>query len=139
MTLVAVGALGLVASAARRSSEVTGPASGTISRLQLDGVVDPFIADYLEQGIADAADEGASAVLIEIDTPGGLVSSTRQITQVLNAQVPVLGYVAPSGARAASAGSFVLLSTDVAAMAPARTLAPRRRWGSTGPSGRTRP
>ena len=121
VTLVAVGALGLVASAASAQSSEgsTGPASGTISRLQLDGVVDPFIADYLEQGIADAADEGASAVLIEIDTPGGLVSSTRQITQaILNAQVPVLGYVTPSGARAASAGSFVLLSTDVAAMAP---------------------
>ena len=121
VTLVAVGVVGLVASAASAQSSEgsTGPASGTISRLQLDGVVDPFIADYLEQGIADAADEGATAVLIEIDTPGGLVSSTRQITQaILNAEVPVLGYVAPSGARAASAGSFVLLSTDVAAMAP---------------------
>ena len=79
MTLVAVGALGLVASAASALlGGSTGPASGTISRLQLDGVVDPFIADYLEQnGIADAADEGASAVLIEIDTPA--VSSRRPV------------------------------------------------------------
>jgi membrane-bound serine protease (ClpP class) len=119
-TLVIVGAAGLLTpvASARSSYEIVRP-SDTISRLHLDGVVDPFVADYLEQGIAEATDAGAAAVLIEIDTPGGLVSSTRQITQaILNAQVPVLGYVAPAGARAASAGSFVLLSCDVAAMAP---------------------
>ncbi len=62
-------------------------------------------------------------MLIEIDTPGGLLSSTREITQaILNADVPVVCYVAPSGARAASAGSFVLLSCDVAAMAPSTNV-----------------
>jgi membrane-bound serine protease (ClpP class) len=95
------------------------PAAGSIVRLQLDGAVDPFVSDYLTGGIAEAADAGAAAVLIEIDTPGGLVSSTREITQaILNAEVPVLCYVTPSGARAASAGSFVLLSCNIAAMAP---------------------
>jgi membrane-bound serine protease (ClpP class) len=97
--------------------------AGSVTRLQLDGVVDPFVSDYLVNGIAEAADQGAAAVLIEIDTPGGLLSSTREITQaILNADVPVLCYVAPSGARAASAGSFVLLSCDIAAMAPSTNV-----------------
>jgi membrane-bound serine protease (ClpP class) len=87
--------------------------------LRLEGIFDPFFADHLQNGITQAADSGATAVLIEIDTPGGLVSSTRQITEaILNAEVPVVCYVAPSGARAASAGSFVLLAGHVAAMAP---------------------
>ncbi|MGZ8629578.1 MAG: NfeD family protein [Microbacterium sp.] len=114
VTLVVLGLAGLSSPAAAQSS-----VAGSITRLQLDGVVDPFIADYLVGGIDEAAGADAAAVLIEIDTPGGLVSSTREITQaILNADVPVLCYVAPAGARAASAGSFVLLSCDVAAMAP---------------------
>ncbi len=120
VALVVVGASGLLArSVPTATAQSPGPAAGTIVRMHLDGVVDPFVADHIESGIAQASDEGANAVLIEIDTPGGLVSSTRQITQaILNARLPVLCYVAPSGARAASAGSFVLLSGDVAAMAP---------------------
>jgi membrane-bound serine protease (ClpP class) len=105
------------------SAEGQSSAEGSVTRLQLDGVVDPFVSDYLVNGIAEAADQGAAAVLIEIDTPGGLLSSTREITEaILNAEVPVLCYVAPSGARAASAGSFVLLSCDIAAMAPSTNV-----------------
>jgi membrane-bound serine protease (ClpP class) len=112
MALVVVG---LVTGAAGAQS----PADGSVVRLHLDGVVDPFVSDYLTGGISEAADAGAAAALIEIDTPGGLVSSTREITQaILNADVPVLCYVTPSGARAASAGSFILLSCNNAAMAP---------------------
>jgi membrane-bound serine protease (ClpP class) len=113
--VVSLVTLGLLSSPAAAQA----PTAGSILRLQLDGVVDPFVSDYLTTGIADAAQNDAAGVLIEIDTPGGLVSSTREITQaILNAQVPVLCYVTPSGARAASAGSFVLLSCNVAAMAP---------------------
>ncbi|HEY6566148.1 MAG TPA: nodulation protein NfeD [Actinomycetota bacterium] len=87
--------------------------------LHLDGVVDPFVADYVEGGIERAQSDGDPAVMIEIDTPGGLDSSMRQITQaILNAQLPVICYVAPQGARAASAGAFVLTSCPIAAMAP---------------------
>ncbi|HET9312102.1 MAG TPA: nodulation protein NfeD [Actinomycetota bacterium] len=112
---IALVILGLLAGSAGAQS----PTAGSVVRLHLDGVVDPFISDYLRNGIAEAAEAGAAAVLIEIDTPGGLVSSTREITQaILNAEVPVLCYVTPSGARAASAGSFVLLSCNIAAMAP---------------------
>ena len=114
---LALTVLGLIGHSAPSSAQSSG--QGSILQLHLDGVVDPFVADYLVNGIQEAADSDASAVLIEIDTPGGLVSSTREITQAtLNAQVPVVCFVAPSGARAASAGSFVLLSCDIAAMAP---------------------
>jgi membrane-bound serine protease (ClpP class) len=91
----------------------------TVIHLSLDGVVDPFMANYLRDGITSAQEDGAAAVLITIDTPGGLISSTREITQaILNAGVPILCYVSPPGARAGSAGSFVLMSCPVAAMAP---------------------
>jgi membrane-bound serine protease (ClpP class) len=105
------GLLGGVARAQTGGSTVVG--------LHLDGVVDPLVADYLTGGIARAQDAGAAAVVLEIDTPGGWDSSMREIVQgILNAGVPVLCYVSPQGARAASAGAFILLSCPVAAMAP---------------------
>jgi len=101
--------------------------------LRLDGVVDPFVADYLRSGIAAANDEGAPAVLLTIDTPGGLSSSMREITQaILNSRVPVLGYVSPAGARAASAGAFVLMSCPVAAMAPGTNVGAATPVGISG-------
>jgi membrane-bound serine protease (ClpP class) len=106
---------------------------GTVVQLRLEGVVDPFVANYLKGGIAAAEDRGASAVLLTIDTPGGLDSSMRQITQaILNADVPVVCYVSPEGARAASAGAFVLLSCHVAAMAPATNVGAAHPVGVAG-------
>jgi membrane-bound serine protease (ClpP class) len=97
------------------------PASPSVVRLSLDGVVDPFVADYLRNGIEGAND--ASAVLLTIDTPGGLDSSMREIIQAIQgSKVPVLCYVGPEGARAASAGAFILVSCPVAAMAPATNV-----------------
>lgn len=111
---IACVVVGLFAQAAQAQ-----PAGGSIVGLQLDGVVDPFVADHIAGDIRRAVDDGASAVLLEIDTPGGLDSSMRQITQaILNSTVPVVCYVSPQGARAASAGAFVLMSCPVAAMAP---------------------
>ena len=70
--------------------------SSTIVSLRLSGVVDPFEADYISGAIADAEDEGAAAVLLTMDTPGGLDSSMRDITQsILNSTVPVICYTAP--------------------------------------------
>lgn len=120
-TRLALAASLVVAAGLSLARPATAQSTGTtIPRLQLDGVVDPFVADYLQGAIGRAAeDPGAPAVLIEIDTPGGLISSMRQITQaVLASPIPVICYVAPQGARAASAGAFVLLSCPVAAMAP---------------------
>ncbi len=91
----------------------------TVVRLDLDGVVDPFTASYLESGIEAAETDGASAILLTIDTPGGTDNSMRKIIRaILASPVPVICFVAPEGARAASAGTFILMSCPVAAMAP---------------------
>jgi membrane-bound serine protease (ClpP class) len=105
----------------------------TIVHLRLEGVVDPFTADYVEGAIDSAADDGATAVLLTIDTPGGLGSSMRQIVQsILNAEIPVIGYVSPAGARAASAGAFILLACPVAAMAPGTNVGAATPVGVSG-------
>jgi membrane-bound serine protease (ClpP class) len=93
--------------------------AGAVVEIPLEGVVDPFVADHITREIDRADTGGAVAVLLTIDTPGGLDSSMREITQaILNADVPVIAFVSPAGARAASAGTFILLSAHVAAMAP---------------------
>lgn len=106
---------------------------GTVVAVPVDGVVDPFVADHVERTIADAEDASASAVLMTIDTPGGLDSSMRQIVQaILNAEVPVICYVSPDGARAASAGTFILLACPIAAMAPATNVGAAQPVGLSG-------
>ncbi len=87
--------------------------------LEIRGVINPPVANYLQRALADAAAQNARLVVIQLDTPGGLESSTREMTQALLASpVPVVIYVTPSGARAASAGLFLLVAGHVAAMAP---------------------
>ena len=91
--------------------------------LTLDGAVTPASADYLIRGIERAAAEDAALVIIRMDTPGGLVTSTRDIVNaILAAPVPVAVHVAPEGARAASAGTFITYAAHVAAMAPATSI-----------------
>jgi membrane-bound serine protease (ClpP class) len=95
------------------------PTPAKILRLQIDGEIEPILADYIVHGIDSAAEQHASLVLITMDTPGGLDSSMRTIIQkILASPVPVVVYVSPTGTRAASAGFFILLSADVAAMSP---------------------
>jgi membrane-bound serine protease (ClpP class) len=87
--------------------------------IHLDDTIQPISADYLARGLQAAATQHANAVLIEINTPGGLLDSMRQmVSKVIASPVPVIVYVAPSGARAGSAGFFLLEAADVAAMAP---------------------
>lgn len=87
--------------------------------VQFDGVITPISAMRIIQAIDDAESQGDNLVLIELDTPGGLVASMEKIVKrMLSAELPIVVWVGPAGARAASAGFFVLLSADVAAMAP---------------------
>ena len=87
--------------------------------VSIDGVIHPITTEIVAHALEQARSEGASAVLLEISTPGGLLDATREIVQQLLASpIPVVTYVTPSGARAASAGFFLLEAGDVAAMAP---------------------
>src|SRR4051812_41747477 len=107
--------------------------SGAVVELHLDGVVDPFVANYLSSAISDANTSHAAAVLILIDTPGGLDSSMRQINQaILGSHVPVIGYVSPSGARAASAGTFIMMACPLAAMSPGTEIGAAHPVGVSG-------
>lgn len=90
-----------------------------VLELKLDGEVEPILATYIDEGLQDAAQRHASLVLITMDTPGGLSDSMKDIIQhILVSPVPVAVYVSPTGARGASAGFYILLSADIAAMAP---------------------
>lgn len=87
--------------------------------LHIDGGIGPAMSDYVVRGLDAAADDGAPMIVIQMDTPGGLDGSMREIIRgILRSPVPVITYVAPSGSRAASAGTFILLASHVAAMAP---------------------
>jgi membrane-bound serine protease (ClpP class) len=91
--------------------------------LQVKDAIGPASADFMIRGIAKAAEAGAPLVVIQLDTPGGLDTSMREIIQaILASRVPVAVYVSPEGARAASAGTYILYAAHIAAMAPATTL-----------------
>ncbi|MEA2434713.1 MAG: hypothetical protein QOG54_2170 [Actinomycetota bacterium] len=108
-------------------------ATQQVVSLSLQGVVDPFEASYLTGSIEAAEADGAAAILITIDTPGGLDSSMRDIIKsILNTNVPVICYVSPAGARAASAGTFILLACDVAVMAPGTNVGAASPVGVSG-------
>jgi membrane-bound serine protease (ClpP class) len=95
------------------------PAGPLVLELSLDGEVEPILATYIDEGLADAARRRAALALITMDTPGGLSDSMKDMIQhILASPVPVAVYVSPTGARGASAGFYILLSADIAAMAP---------------------
>src|SRR5580704_3262790 len=109
---------GALASSVDPSSAASSSTSNVVA-LHIDGEIEPVLAEYILRGIEQASREHASLILITINTPGGLDTSMRSIVQaILSSPVPVVTYVSPTGSRAASAGFFILLSADVAAMSP---------------------
>lgn len=101
--------------------------------LRVEGAVDPFVANLVERGVDQARRGGFDAVLLSIDTPGGLDSSMRRIVQaILGSPVPVVCYTEPQGARAASAGTFIMLACPVNAMAPGTNIGAAHPVGVSG-------
>jgi membrane-bound serine protease (ClpP class) len=94
-----------------------------VNHIEVDGVISAATADFIQGAIDRSEAEQASALLIELDTPGGVLDPTKEIVQaLLNAEIPVIVYVAPQGAWAASAGTFITLAAHVAAMAPGTSI-----------------
>lgn len=119
--LIALAGGGLAAAAPLRPGAA--PAGEVVVRVRVEGVIAPSSARYLLRAIREAEGTNAQALLIELDTPGGLLKSMDDITKaMLNAKVPIIVYISPSGARAASAGVFVTYAAHLAVMAPTTHL-----------------
>lgn len=122
MTVSAAFGVSLLLLAEGAGASVTPPARGPGPKVlvaRIDTPIHPAAANYLKKVLRAAGEEGAALVVVGLSTPGGLLTSTREMTSaILQSKVPVATYVSPSGAQAASAGFFLLLAGDVAAMAP---------------------
>src|SRR5215471_3053079 len=93
--------------------------AGEVGLIKIDGAIGPATASYIERAIQVSGSRDYACLIVQLDTPGGLLDSTKEIVQAFYASpVPVVVYVAPSGANAGSAGCFITLAADVAAMAP---------------------
>jgi membrane-bound serine protease (ClpP class) len=115
--------ISLLAIAVAVSAQPKDAAGPHVDLITIDGTINPAIADFIHESITRSKANEARALIIQMDTPGGLVESTRVIVkEMLAAPVPVIVYVAPSGARAGSAGVFITLAGHVAAMAPATNI-----------------
>lgn len=133
--LVAMAAIFSLAPAVRNAAAREEIGRPWVELIAIDGSINPAVANYVEDALSAARDEGASALVIRLDTPGGLLTSAERIVKMLlSAPVPVIVYVAPSGASAASAGTFVTEAANIAAMAPGTTIGAAHPVNETGGS-----
>jgi len=110
-----------------------GARAAVVHRIVVDGAIGPAVAAYVAEAIDRAKADDAAALLIELDTPGGLLTSARAIVKdLLAAPIPVIVYVAPSGAGAGSAGVFITMAAHVAAMAPGTSIGAAHPVGGQG-------
>ncbi len=132
--ILAAGASGGIATAQ------TARPAGFVAEVSLDGVIGPAAAEYFDDASARATKDGADAIILRLDTPGGLSESMRRIiSTIIGSRIPVLCYVAPGGARAASAGTYILYACQIAAMAPATHLGAATPVSLTGSTPMPRP
>jgi membrane-bound serine protease (ClpP class) len=125
--------MALLATAGSARPQTNQPAEPHVDMIVIDGTINPAVDDFIRESLGRAKANGARALIIQLDTPGGLVDSTRAIVkEMLATPVPVIVYVAPSGARAGSAGVFITLAAHVAAMAPATNIGAAHPVAGTG-------
>jgi membrane-bound serine protease (ClpP class) len=130
---VRLGALAVAAVLCYGAAARADGSAGEILRVRVHSIIHPIAAEYLIDALAEADREDAAAVVVELDTPGGAMVSMREMTTaILSAKTPVIVYVAPNGAQAASAGFYILESADFAAMAPATNTGAAHPVGSGG-------
>ncbi|MCH7626897.1 MAG: nodulation protein NfeD, partial [Chloroflexi bacterium] len=128
--LIAIGFGGLIVAL---SLQTTVAVSHHAALLTIDGAIDPVSVRFLERGIATAVDEGAELLIVQLDTPGGRLDSTREIVEAfLASEVPIVVFVSPPGAQAASAGTFVTAAAHIAAMAPTTNIGAASPVGPSG-------
>jgi membrane-bound serine protease (ClpP class) len=119
-TIILLGLMLLGAGVFAQSKDAAAP---HVDLIAIDGSINPAVDDFIRESIARAKNNGARALIIQLDTPGGLLTSTRTIVkEMLGAQVPVMVWIGPSGAGAGSAGVFITLAAHVAAMAPGTNI-----------------
>lgn len=133
--VAAVAAVGAGATAAGAADAEPEARTGTLYVARIAGSINPASSDYLQRAIRQSEEEGAAALLLELDTPGGLVASTKDIIQaMLSSRVPIVVYVYPQGAWAGSAGTFITLAANVAAMTPGSSIGAASPVGIGGPA-----